>query len=206
LVGGFGESLYLKEAISAAHTGIQVIQPHGAWSAIVKGAALSKLPQVAVVSSVAERHYGVTAGGVWDGSRDQGREKMWDRLEGVWRAEVMTWFINKHDDLERDRAVSHPFYESFSLQRNPDDYSSTITLQMCSTDKPPVHPNKAVQPNCTLHVDLSNIPKTQFKESSGPEGKYLKLNYRLLVKIEGARMVFSFECGGKEYASVQADY
>lgn len=93
---------------------------------------------------------------------------------------------------------------------------------MCSTDKPPVHPNKgvynpnvlvahllkslAVQPNCTLHVDLSNIPKTQFKEASGLEGKYLKLNYRLLVKIEGARMVFSFECGGKEYASVQADY
>jgi len=64
----------------------------------------------------------------------------------------------------------------------------------------------AVQTNCTLRVDLSNIPKTQFKETRGHEGKFLKLNYRLLVKIEGARMAFSFECGGKEYASVQADY
>lgn len=36
LVGGFGESQYLKEKIQSKHTEIQVLQPHDAWSAIVK--------------------------------------------------------------------------------------------------------------------------------------------------------------------------
>jgi hypothetical protein len=42
------------------------------------------------------------------------------------------------------------------------------------------------------------------RSSDGYE--YTKLSYKLLIKIEGARMVFAFECGGKEYASVQAEY
>jgi len=61
----------------------------------LRGAALSKLPQVTVISSVAERHYGVAANSIWDESRDKGREKLWDKYEGVWRAKLMTWFINK---------------------------------------------------------------------------------------------------------------
>jgi hypothetical protein len=55
-------------------------------------------------------------------------------------------------------------------------------------------------------VDLSDVPEYMFKEMMGEAGKYLHLYYKLLVKIEGARMAFSFECGGKEYASVEADY
>jgi hypothetical protein len=36
--------------------------------------------------------------------------------------------------------------------------------------------------------------------------QYQIVNYKLLVKIEGARMIFAFECGGVEYGSVDADY
>lgn len=55
-------------------------------------------------------------------------------------------------------------------------------------------------------MDLSNVSKDQFKKVSGSSRNYLKLNYKLLVRIEGARMAFSFECGGKEYASIKADF
>jgi hypothetical protein len=64
----------------------------------------------------------------------------------------------------------------------------------------------AVTTNCSLRVDLSEIPKHLFREAVGLKGKYLRLNFKLLIKLQGARMVFSFECGGKEYASVEADY
>lgn len=64
----------------------------------------------------------------------------------------------------------------------------------------------AIQTNCKLLVNLKEIPKAQFKDKIGPAGPHLYLAFNLLVKIEGARMVFSFECGGKEYASVEADY
>ncbi|OCL00822.1 actin-like ATPase domain-containing protein [Cenococcum geophilum 1.58] len=207
LVGGFGESLFLKESLIANHTGTQVIQPNGAWSAIVKGAALSKLPhQVAVLSSVAERHYGVTCRALYDEKEDQGRKKIWDSYEGIYRVEKMTWFISKFDDLERDRTIPFSFYRTFDLEMSSDDYQIDENLEMCSTDVAPVYPTSAIHNNCKLHVDLSNVSKDQFKKVSGSSKNYLKLNYKLLVRIEGARMAFSFECGGKEYASIKADF
>ena len=36
LVGGFGSSAYLKRCLQEANSSIQIIQPHDAWSAIVK--------------------------------------------------------------------------------------------------------------------------------------------------------------------------
>ncbi|KAH6842399.1 hypothetical protein B0I37DRAFT_399101 [Chaetomium sp. MPI-CAGE-AT-0009] len=62
LVGGFGSSQYLKACVEREHPGIQVLQPTDAWAAIVKGAALSKLPrQATVLATSATHHYGVTA-------------------------------------------------------------------------------------------------------------------------------------------------
>ena len=43
LVGGFGSSEYLKQCLQSNHPNIQVIQPHDAWSAIVKWAYLKTL-------------------------------------------------------------------------------------------------------------------------------------------------------------------
>ncbi|KAF2464026.1 uncharacterized protein BDR25DRAFT_319451 [Lindgomyces ingoldianus] len=118
----------------------------------------------------------------------------------------MTWFINKGDDLERDRAITHPFYRTFDLDMDDDDYIIYTELMMCASDRAPKYPGKSVQRNSKLRVDLSDIPKDQFKKVSGRDGPHLKLNYKLLVKVEGARLVFAFECAGKEYASVEADF
>jgi len=159
-----------------------------------------------VLSSVAERHYGVMALSKFDKEKDAGRPKEWDSYESVYRTDKMTWFIKKHDDLQRDRAISFPFYRCFDLEADDDDYLVTEKLEMCSTDAAPVYPTRDVTKMCNLRVDLREVPKDRFKQVSGPNGKHLKLNYKLLVKIEGARMAFSFECGGKEYASVEAQF
>jgi hypothetical protein len=74
------------------------IQPNDAWSAIVQGAVLSKLPQEAtVVTSVAERHYGVSAGELYEPIRDakQDKYKYWDEYTEIYRVSRMSWYIRK---------------------------------------------------------------------------------------------------------------
>lgn len=62
LVGGFGSSHYLKACVESEYPHIHVLQPNEAWAAIAKGAALSTLPQKAVVVSTSStKHYGVGA-------------------------------------------------------------------------------------------------------------------------------------------------
>lgn len=210
LVGGFGSSQYLKKAIAEAHPDIQVIQPDDAWTAIVRGAVLSRLPQEAVVvSNCVERHYGVTARSVLDEFRDKGQKKHWDQWEELYRCDIMTWYLHKNDSIERERKVEFPFYLKLPINPSLSDYQWEAELMMCSSDEAPTHPNSTVKRNCLLAVDLSNIPKDQFRTKTRPSDglEYLSIGFKLLVKIEGgARMAFSFESGGKEYASVDANY
>lgn len=66
LVGGFGQNNYLKERLRGSLSGIEVLQPPNAWTAIVRGAVMmglsranSKLAAVGVESRAARKHYGV---------------------------------------------------------------------------------------------------------------------------------------------------
>jgi molecular chaperone DnaK (HSP70) len=69
LVGGFGQNNYLKERLRASlGSGILVLQPPNAWTAVVRGAVMlglaranSKLAAVGLVSRAARKHYGVNA-------------------------------------------------------------------------------------------------------------------------------------------------
>lgn len=66
LVGGFGQSKYLKSRVrDATAAGTLVLQPENAWVSVVKGAAIHGLgrykpiiAQIEVTSRVARRSYG----------------------------------------------------------------------------------------------------------------------------------------------------
>lgn len=66
LVGGFGQSRYLKARVrDATASGTLVLQPENGWTAVVKGAAIHglgryrpALAQIEVTSRVARRSYG----------------------------------------------------------------------------------------------------------------------------------------------------
>lgn len=81
-------------------------------------------------------------------------------------------------------------------------------LMSCSSEIAPDYPESSVKHNCSLKLDLGIVPRELFKTkkrtSDGQE--YLNLDFKLLVKIEGARLVFAFECDGKEYGAVDAEY
>jgi len=66
LVGGFGQSEYLKSRVSAAvGASIKVLQPSNGWTAVVQGAAMiglsranARLTTVNVSERIARQHYG----------------------------------------------------------------------------------------------------------------------------------------------------
>ncbi|GKZ55636.1 hypothetical protein AnigIFM49718_000717 [Aspergillus niger] len=209
LVGGLGSNTCIKELLTTTYPDIQVIQPNDAWAAIAKGAVMSKLPQGPQnkppdVVTTAEKSYGVSAAMIYDEVRDEGREKMWDQWEEKDRCAVMNWYIYKYDNLRRDRKLEFPFYHQLPANPRPADFSASYELLMCDNEHPPVHPDPTVSANCTLDVDLSSVPKNMFIAQTRQSDKvqYQVLNFRLLIKVESARLVFTFECGGKEYSSV----
>jgi hypothetical protein len=93
LVGGFGSSRYLKLRLEEIYKkdGIQIIQPHDAWGAIVKGAALNRVSdQASVVSTKAAHHYGVTAWSQYDRLVDRGRPTLFYPADGFYRVEKVS--------------------------------------------------------------------------------------------------------------------
>jgi hypothetical protein len=56
---------------------------------------LSQMPHEAVVTATkCVRHYGVSCTNIYKESEDAGQEKIWDKLEGVYRVSKMTWYLN----------------------------------------------------------------------------------------------------------------
>ncbi|MCJ1301655.1 hypothetical protein MMC08_004456, partial [Hypocenomyce scalaris] len=209
LVGGFGSSEYLKKCLEETHPGIQVIQPHDAWSAIVKGAVLSQLPDEATItSSVATRHYGVSANNDWEEIRDRGQEKVWLESHGKFKVAKMTWYIYQGEDLERDHKIIFPFYRSLDDGFSPDRLIFKDELMQSESIQPPLYPKHGLTtPNCTLIADLRNVDRSLFRARSGHNGKvYHDVYYDLAITLQSAGMKFSLEIGGEEIGSVEAKY
>lgn len=58
-----------------------------------------KMPrEVAVVTSVAERHYGVAASVTYNEAKDFDQTLIWDKYDKVFRVITMDWFIVKVSD------------------------------------------------------------------------------------------------------------
>ena len=77
LVGGFGQSAYLREAVRAAvDSSVEVMQPPNGWTAVVRGALMKGLSQlepeterVKVAARTARKHYGTEIMSKYDSSK-----------------------------------------------------------------------------------------------------------------------------------------
>lgn len=113
LVGGYGQSQFLKEELEAdqfiQQRGIRIHKPAEAWTAVVEGAVMSGLQSTApwsvyanpgtmrIVARRARKHYGTELAIKYDDFthatvREQRR---WDALHGCYMVDVMSWFMNK---------------------------------------------------------------------------------------------------------------
>ncbi|EKD16179.1 hypothetical protein MBM_05473 [Drepanopeziza brunnea f. sp. 'multigermtubi' MB_m1] len=206
LVGGFGSSEYLKSCLERDHPGIQIIQPHGAWAAIVKGAVLSELPQeTLVVSNQATRHYGVSALSIFDPIQDVGQAKVFCPIIGSFR---MTWYILRGEDLVREQVIKFPFVRSLPEGFTPAQLVFKDCLIQSEKMLAPVYPTSgATKTNCVLTADLRSVDGSHFRWVLGKDGKiYYDVCYDLVITIKPAVMKFSLEVKGKEMGTVDAKY
>ncbi|KAK4182907.1 hypothetical protein QBC35DRAFT_419950 [Podospora australis] len=209
LVGGFGSNRYLKSCIQKQHPDVQVLQPSDAWAAIVKGAALSSLPQKAkIVSSSSTKHYGTLSNDRYDSVLDAGVPKVWDRHYGFSRAPRMTWYIKIGDDIQRDQRIKFPFYRSIDVNHHPDDLIFQSILYECVEKHAPLHEfGQPVHQNCTLVSDLRNIPRNLFNMKRGVDGElYYDVNFDLVITLKSALMEFSLEFDGKPFGTVSPKF
>ncbi|KAF7864103.1 hypothetical protein EAF04_007068 [Stromatinia cepivora] len=206
LVGGFGSSEYLRSELAQQFPTIQIMQPDDSWSAIVKGAVLSQLPEkVTVVSTQATRHYGVSAGVIYDAEEDKGHPKYMDEY-GKWRTRRMTWYIRRGDTLGRSQKIRFPFYRTL---QDLSDKSLHFheSLKQCELIEAPDRPDSTVEVNCQLEVDLRTVDRKTFKAKTGMYGdRCWDIHYDLVVTSMPAIMKFSLEHKGKELGSVEAKY
>ncbi|KAH8663252.1 hypothetical protein BGZ61DRAFT_431957 [Ilyonectria robusta] len=209
LVGGFGGNQYLVERVRQEHPDIEVLQPPDAWAAIAKGAALSRVPREAIVTSTSStRHYGVRVRTPHDSIQDLGQPIIIDRT-GRARSVTMTWYINIGDDLLRDKRIKFHYTRDFDIDCGASDLIFVDTLYECAEKTAPRHPNKGrhFNANCVLTSDLSSVPQSKFKSRIDKDGiPYSELGYDLVVTLESAVMKFSLEIGGESLGSVDAKY
>ncbi|KAL8642198.1 MAG: hypothetical protein Q9226_008534, partial [Calogaya cf. arnoldii] len=200
LVGGFGSSEYLKQCLQTAHPGIQVIQPNDAWSAIVKGAVLSQLPQeAAITSTVATKHYGVAANATYHEREDAGQAITINKYTGKQR-------VSK--DMRRDQKIVFPFYRSLPEDLRTSGLIFTDDLLECAIDRAVKYPKEGVTTaNCKLTADLNAVNRHHFHSKVALDGTpYFDVHYNLVVSTKTAIMKFSLEVDGEEMGSVEASY
>ncbi|KAJ4422617.1 hypothetical protein N0V82_002736 [Gnomoniopsis sp. IMI 355080] len=210
LVGGFGSSRYLKKCLEENYggLGVQVIQPHDAWGAIVKGAALSRVSNKAtVVSTQAVRHYGVCSNREFDPVLDRGRPTFITDHDGKTKVKKMKWYIKKGEDLKRAQDVKHSYHRTIRWDHHPVDLIFRTSLWYFQADVAPDYPGAAVKKVCKLRADLRQLDKTTFKTRLGHDGNlWFEVGYHLVISTAAANMKFSLEIDGKEVGSVEADY
>ena len=111
LVGGFGQSTYLRERIQSVNDKAQgrvqtkVIRPDNAWLAVVLGAvrkglslyAPEEAPRIRVKARRARKHYGHEMSVEYNEAQHSSisNRKWWDGYDGVWRVMVLGWFIRR---------------------------------------------------------------------------------------------------------------
>ncbi|KUI61322.1 hypothetical protein VP1G_08476 [Cytospora mali] len=211
LVGGFGSSRYLKQRLEKEYEtmGIQVIQPHDAWGAIVKGAVLSRVSnQATVVSTQAVRHYGTTAWAEYDPIADRGRPVKHNMdQDGKVRVEKVTWYIYMGEDLRRDHTIKFSFVRSVKQHHSNSDLIFHDSLVYSETKAAPTYPGPDVKTSCKLVSNLSSVDKSFFTKRIGVDGDpYLDIHYHLVISTAAANMKFSLEIEGTEIGSVEATY
>ncbi|KAL9609803.1 MAG: hypothetical protein Q9167_005457 [Letrouitia subvulpina] len=108
LVGGFGQSAYLRDSIRqmVAPKGIQVLQSLNGWTAVVRGALMKRLASAVSDYSVvkisgrsARKYYGAIISKTFNADVHDIEKRFWNPYNGMYQVHVMDWFIKKGDTI-----------------------------------------------------------------------------------------------------------
>lgn len=140
LVGGYGDSQYLNDALQKLckeKGGIRLLCPPHPQAAIVKGAALRGLGNIVPSRRRCRRHCGISLNMVFREGIDPRHRANYDEWDGVKRCSGrMEWLISKGAHMDAATTIETSCEENW---RMADGRVSTITLYSCAADRAPVY-------------------------------------------------------------------
>ncbi|KAG6321069.1 hypothetical protein E4U44_005536 [Claviceps purpurea] len=169
LVGGFGQSTYLRAEVQAAlPRGMPVLQPKNGWIAVVKGAAIHglgyysssdspRVMPVQITSRIARRSYGTGLLASYDMMRHDPKEAIWSSKEGEMVVSEICWFIKKGQSYPEGLFAAIDYGIDIPVGCGPSPQTEIEIL--CSDEpEPPVHYTSRTRCIARLSIDLDRIP------------------------------------------------
>ncbi|KAL7795830.1 hypothetical protein V8C37DRAFT_373579 [Trichoderma ceciliae] len=217
LVGGFGQSKYLKSRVrDAIISGVRVLQPENGVTAVLKGAIIYGLgnyqPAMALVgiaSRVARRSYGTCLLAKYDPDKHDRNEAFWSDKEEEWVVIEMCWFIRK--------GQSYPDGKPSKIEYQCDipvfmGHKPQADIEIFSNDddrKAPIHISATTKRVATLFLDLHKIPKsakTAAKKKKMGWHRYYCLTGVIEASYGSAMITYTVKLGGVTHDVIRVRY
>lgn len=217
MVGGFGQNAYLRETIRASiDRNIEVMQPPNGWTAVVRGALMKGLAQLApttarvkVTSRTARKHYGTEIIDKFNPAKHDRSRAFWDDYHGELKILDMSWFIHKGSPVTEDRSFTEPYHTVWRVSEGPRQ-SVTIDILMCSDPAnkgAPIYKDGEVKHLARLTADFSCIPVGDIDRKIGKDGKeYYVVYYDIEMTHFSAHTQYTLVYKQIKYDSVTAEY
>ncbi|MCJ1388771.1 hypothetical protein MMC18_001621 [Xylographa bjoerkii] len=218
VVGGFGQSSYLRDRIRDAVEGsdIEVIKCPNGWTAIVRGALMKGLIEKSSISSVrvgaraARKHYGTEIFVRYSSLKHDKTKRWWNAFEKAHSIHVIDWFIKKGTKVneERPKTVSYHEMWPFASGRPSLHISQIYSCDDISDQVAPLYiTDSRVHELVKLTADLGRVPLDNFPVVKGKNGKKsYEIDYDIEVKFFSASTTYAFIHDGKQYGAVTAEY
>ncbi|KAI9777867.1 MAG: hypothetical protein M1839_008544 [Geoglossum umbratile] len=182
LVGGFGDSPYLRQKLGAwcGSRGIRMRVPGDSWGAVVKGAVIRGLEMATVVRRKCRRHYGTIYSKPFETGVDKESESYICRFTKARMAPgYMSWPINRGEDVVLDTFKALPFYHVLEESQR----TITVKLQSCNLDNAPTKYGDGVEDMGEIVTNLTGVDFSRFECKTEDGKKIYKFDYQLEVVL-----------------------
>ncbi|KAG5991554.1 hypothetical protein E4U43_004005, partial [Claviceps pusilla] len=216
LVGGFGQSAFLKAELQAAlPNDIPVLQPKNGWIAVVKGAAIHglgyyhpNLATIRVTSRIARRSYGTCLFTPYDMMRHDPKEAVWSAKEGEMMVSEICWFIKKGQSYPEGLFAAIDYAIDIPLGSGPEPQTEIEIL--CNDDpEPPVHCNSRTGCIARLSLDLDRIPSSTLQAAGVTRingHRYFCLTGAIEASYGSAMITYKMKLGGVTHDALTVRY
>ncbi|KAF2199489.1 actin-like ATPase domain-containing protein [Delitschia confertaspora ATCC 74209] len=168
LVGGFGQSNYLKERIRSDVGITPVLQPENGWTAVVQGAAMiglaranANLARVYVSSRTARKHYGTELTVSYDSATDDSNKKFWYKKWNEYAVNRMFWFVTKGESYPENRPSVIDWSFDIPVNRGVQTGSSVTVYVNDRDSNAPRYRNDNTRRVAKLELDLDRFTFTK---------------------------------------------
>ncbi|KAK3374126.1 hypothetical protein B0T24DRAFT_577000 [Lasiosphaeria ovina] len=200
LVGGFGNSDYLKKALDkwcARNGKIKCIRPDFCQSAVVRGAAIRGLEGTTPTVLICRRHYGISYGRPFRSGIDDQKNAYFHWGEKHCKG-WMKWIVSKGIELTTSTFEQSRLERTWSLR---DSFAIGLELYSCTLDSPPerIEDPSVVQIG-KVRMDFTNVDMSKFDKRPGPHGTEYRLKFKICMEFrsdEGVLKCFCLSQGQK---------